>query len=221
MSKKPKILAAMLFMYVSLICVGFASWTISNGSATNPSIYGSIVVDNVINTSDVLVMASNKMFDYYNSGFVESDGTITLKGSIYLEYTLAIDKCKDVFKEDTDLVIYVDLKHPSGVLNSDSTFEGFFSSDKNAPIQSEAALESNEDLPDVDLPDFNYDTGKSVITFSNFKNIQEKSVTIKITITFTVTDDASHTYFKNNVYPFLKKYDKCFVVTTKLTGTGA
>lgn len=215
MSKKPKILAAMLFMYVSLICVGFASWTISNGSAANPSIDGSIVVDNVINTSDVLVMTKNSMFDYYNSGFVESDGTITLTGSIYLEYTLDINKCKDVFNEDNNLVIYVDLKHPSDVLNSDSTFEGFFSSDKNAPIQSEPVLESN-----VDLPDFNYATGKSVITFNNFKNIQEKSVTIKITITFTVTDDASHTYFKNNVYPFLKNNDKCFVVTTKLTGTG-
>ena len=220
MSKKPKILAAMLFMYVSLICVGFASWTISNGSAANPSIDGSIVVDNVINTSDVLVMTSNKMFDYYNSGFVANDeenvGAITLTGSIYLEYTLDIGKCKDVFKEDTNLVIYVDLKHPSDILNSNSTFEGFFSSDKNAPIQSKAALEST-----VDLPDFNYATGKSVITFNNFKNIQEKSVTIKITITFTVNDDENHTYFKNNVYPFLKNNDKCFVVTTKLTGTGA
>lgn len=216
MSKKPKILSAMLFMYVSLICVGFASWTISNGSSGNNSIDGSIVVDNVINTSDVLVMTSNKMFDYYNSGFVENDGTITLTGSIYLEYTLDIKKCKTVFNDNTNLEIYVDVKHPSGVLNSNSTFEGFFSSDKNAPIQSEAVLESN-----VDLPDFNYATGKSVITFNNFKNIQKESVTIKITITFTVTDDASHTYFKDNVYPFLKNNDKCFVVTTKLTGTGA
>ncbi len=217
MSKKPKILAAMLFMYVSLICVGFASWTISNGSSGNNSIDGSIVVDNVINTSDVLVMTNNtRMFDYYNSGFVENDGTITLEGSIYLEYTLAIDKCKDVFKENTNLVIYVDLKHPSDVLNSNSTFEGFFSSDKNAPIQSEAALESN-----VGSPAFNYIAGKSVITFSDFKNIPEESVTIKITIIFTVTDDASHTYFKESIYPFLKNNDKCFAVTTKLTGTGA
>lgn len=200
-----------------MICVGFASWTISYGSAANPSIDGSIVVDNVINTSDVLVMTSNKMFDYYNSGFVESDGTITLTGSIYLEYTLDIKKCKTVFNDNTNLEIYVDVKHPSGVLNSNSTFEGFFSSDKNAPIQSEAVLDSN-----VNLPDFNYDKlGKSVITFNNFKNIQEESVTIKITITFTVTDDASHTYFKEIVYPFLKNNDKCFVVTTKLTGTGA
>ena len=49
MSKKPKILAAMLFMYVSLICVGFASWTISGGNTEPVSIStnGSIQVDDV------------------------------------------------------------------------------------------------------------------------------------------------------------------------------
>lgn len=214
MSKKPKIIVAMFFMYVSLICVGFASWTISNGSAANPSIDGSIVVDNVINTSDVLVMTDKtRMFDYYNSGFVESDGTITLKGSIYLEYTLEINKCKEVFIEDSNLVIYVDVKHPSDALYPNNTFLGFFSDSK---ITSKATLTSN-----VGSPSINYEAGKSVITFSNFKNIQESSVTIGVTIAFTVTDDENHTYFKNNVYPFLKNNDKCFAVTTKLTGTGA
>lgn len=214
MSKKPKILAAMLFMYVSLICVGFASWTISNGSSDNNSIDGSIVVDNVINTSDVLVMTNNtRMFDYYNSGFVENDGTITLKGSIYLEYTLDINKCKTVFNDNTNLEIYVDLKHPSDALDPNNTFLGFFGDTK---ITSTATLTSN-----IENANINYNLGKSVITFSNFKTIQENSVTIGITITFIVNDDENHTYFKNNVYPFLKNNDKCFVVTTKLTGTGA
>lgn len=214
MSKKPKILAAMLFMYVSLICVGFASWTISNGSSGNNSIDGSIVVDNVINTSDVLVMTNNtRMFDYYNSGFVDNDGTITLTGSIYLEYTLDINKCKTVFNEDTNLEIYVDVKHSSDALYPNDTFLGFFGDTK---ITSTATLTSN-----IENTNINYNLGKSVITFSNFKTIQDSSVTIGITITFTVNDDENHTYFKNNVYPFLKNNDKCFVVTTKLTGTGA
>lgn len=214
MSKKPKILAAMLFMYVSLICVGFASWTISNGSSGNNSIDGSIVVDNVINTSDVLVMTNNtRMFDYYNSGFVENDGTITLTGSVFLEYTLDINECKTVFNDDTNLEIYVDLKHPSDALYPNNTFLGFFDDTK---ITSTATLTSN-----IENANINYNLGKSVITFSNFKTIQENSVTIGITITFTVNDDENHTYFKNNVYPFLKNNDKCFAVTTKLTGTGA
>lgn len=214
MSKKPKILAAMLFMYVSLICVGFASWTISNGSSGNNSVDGSIVVDNVINTSDVLVMTNNtRMFDYYNSGFVENDGTITLTGSIFLEYTLDINECKTVFNDDTNLEIYVDLKHPLDALYPNNTFLGFFGDIK---ITSTATLNSN-----IENANINYNLGKSVITFSNFKTIQDSSVTIGITITFTVNDDENHTYFKNNVYPFLKNNDKCFVVTTKLTGTGA
>ena len=214
MSKKPKILAAMLFMYVSLICVGFASWTISNGSSGNNSIDGSIVVDNVINTSDVLVMTNNtRMFDYYNSGFVENDGTITLTGSIFLEYTLDINECKTVFNDDTNLEIYVDLKHPLDALYPNNTFLGFFGDIK---ITSTATLTSN-----IENANINYNLGKSVITFSNFKTIQDSSVTIGITITFTVNDDENHTYFKNIVYPFLKNNDKCFVVTTKLTGTGA
>lgn len=214
MSKKPKILAAMLFMYVSLICVGFASWTISNGSSGNNSIDGSIVVDNVINTSDVLVMTNKtRMFDYYNSGFVENDGTITLKGSIFLEYTLDINECKTVFNDDTNLEIYVDVKHPSDALYPNNTFLGFFGDTK---ITSTATLKLN-----IKNTEINYNLGKSVITFSNFKTIQDSSVTIGITITFTVNDDENHTYFKNNVYPFLKNNDKCFVVTTKLTGTGA
>ncbi|MCI6508435.1 MAG: hypothetical protein MR465_02560, partial [Bacilli bacterium] len=59
MSKKPKILAAMLFMYVSLICVGFASWTISGGGS-NPSsatANGLIETDDVINTDDYLQLS--------------------------------------------------------------------------------------------------------------------------------------------------------------------
>ena len=111
MSKKPKILVAMLFMYVSLICVGFASWTISNnGSGSgSSSASASIIADDVINSSEIVNISDFTVFDYFKNGFVNNDGYITASGNITAKLTLMIDKCKTVFAGRDNLKVVVSL----------------------------------------------------------------------------------------------------------------
>ena len=111
MSKKPKILATMLFMYVSLICVGFASWTISNnGSGTgSSSASASIIADDVINSSEIVNISDFTVFDYFKNGFVNSDGYITASGNITAKLTLIIEKCKNMFAGKENLKVVVSL----------------------------------------------------------------------------------------------------------------
>ena len=111
MSKKPKILAAMFFMYVSLICVGFASWTISNnglGSGSS-SASASIIADDVINSREIVNISDFTVFDYFKNGFVNSDGYITASGNITAKLTLNIEKCKSMFAGKESLKVVVSL----------------------------------------------------------------------------------------------------------------
>ena len=111
MSKKPKILVAMLFMYVSLICVGFASWTISNnGSGSgSSSASASIIADDVINSSEIVNISDFMVFDYFKNGFVNSDGYITASGNITAKLSLNIAKCKSLFAGKENLKVVVSL----------------------------------------------------------------------------------------------------------------
>ena len=217
MSKKPKILAAMLFMYVSLICVGFASWTISGGGS-NPSsatANGLIETDDVINTDDYIDFNGEiEGFSFYQSGFLNENNEIVDNGSIIAHYNIDINSCKMTFA--SKITVIVTLQYAAGV---SYTAEQNIFKNNNTSITATASgnniiKQSNEKT----------DSTISIYIEYDLTQISASSLLLDINFDFVIssisdgTDPASG-YFYKTVYPFLAKYKgKCFSVSTKLVG---
>ena len=84
----------MILISLSLISIGFASWTISNDvKIKDDSI---IIVDDVMKYNDYLSYTLTP-FSYYKTGFVSNTGELTNDGIISVELVVNIDNCKTKF----------------------------------------------------------------------------------------------------------------------------
>lgn len=217
MSKKPKILAAMLFMYVSLICVGFASWTISGGGShpSSASANGLIETDDVINTDDYIDFKGEiEGFSFYQSGFLNENNEIVDNGSIIAHYNIDINSCKITFA--SKITVIVTLQYAVGV---SYTAEQNIFKNNNTSITATASgnniiKQSNEKT----------DSTISIYIEYDLTQISSSSLLLDINFDFVISSisdgtDPANGYFYKTVYPFLAKYKgKCFSVSTKLVG---
>ena len=93
-SSKLKYYITMILISLSLISIGFASWTISNDvKIKDDSI---IIVDDVMKYNDYLSYTLTP-FSYYKTGFVSNTGKLTNDGIISVELVVNIDNCKTKF----------------------------------------------------------------------------------------------------------------------------
>lgn len=93
-SSKLKYYITMILISLSLISIGFASWTISNDvKIKDDSI---IIVDDVMKYNDYLNYTLTP-FSYYKTGFVSNTGELTNDGIISVELVVNIDNCKTKF----------------------------------------------------------------------------------------------------------------------------
>ena len=93
-SSKLKYYITMILISLSLISIGFASWTISNDvKIKDDSI---IIVDDVMKYNDYLSYTLTP-FSYYKTGFVSNTGELTNDGIISVELVVNIDNCKTKF----------------------------------------------------------------------------------------------------------------------------
>ena len=219
MSKKPKILAAMLFMYVSLICVGFASWTISGGGS-NPSsatANGLIETDDVINTDDYIDFNGEiEGFSFYLSGFLNENNEIVDNGSIIAHYNIDINSCKMTFA--SKITVIVTLQYAAGVTFTANSPQNMFKND-NTSITAKATGNSIINQS-IEKGDFSI----SLYINYNLSQISISNLSLDINFDFVISSisdgtDPANGYFYKTVYPFLAKYKgKCFSVSTKLVG---
>lgn len=217
MSKKPKILAAMLFMYVSLICVGFASWTISvvGSNPSSASANGLIETDDVINTDDYINFKGEiEGFSFYQSGFLNKNDEIVDNGSIISHYNIDINSCKITF--DSKITVIVTLHYAAGV--SCTAEQNMFKND-NISITAKATGDSIINQS-IEKGDFSI----SLYIDYDLTQISASSLLLDINFDFVISSisdgtDPANGYFYKTVYPFLSKYKgKCFSVSTKLVG---
>ena len=97
-SSKLKYYITMILISLSLISIGFASWTISNDvKIKDDSI---IIVDDVMKYNDYLSYTLTP-FSYYKTGFVSNTGELTNDGIISVELVVNIDNCKTKFTSRT------------------------------------------------------------------------------------------------------------------------
>lgn len=99
MSVKSKITMLAIIMYLSLICVGFASWSISvdsNDAVTSGDV---ISTESVINTSDAITVISTESFRYFNNGFISDEDTLVYSANIRVTISIDKSKCEEATAE--------------------------------------------------------------------------------------------------------------------------
>lgn len=96
MSLKFKINMFAIIMYLSLICVGFASWTLSVKNIELSTDTNVVSSENIINTSEEITINKVSSFKYFNNGFISNDNTLTHTANVIVELTINRDICKEV-----------------------------------------------------------------------------------------------------------------------------
>lgn len=108
MFTKTKIYICMFLCLISLVSVGFSSWTITG--LEEESFDVSITADKVINSKEYVYLDTTKgenssgidCFKYYEYGYLDSDGYISNYGYITTYYKLDLKKCYDLLGSDSD-----------------------------------------------------------------------------------------------------------------------
>ena len=100
MSVKSKITVLAFIIYISLICVGFASWTLTADTKDVFVDNNVVTSETIINTSDEITVGNVKNFKYFNNGFInETDNTLCYTAKVSVELTINKDKCAEVTAE--------------------------------------------------------------------------------------------------------------------------
>ena len=116
MTLKTKMSLLLFLTSVSIVSIGFSSWSIT--AETTAEINGNIKVDNVISLEDCIYFnteyGTNKMgidlLRYYDSGFIDKDNYIVNNATMTAYYTVDLMKCKDLFTPLTTMVVDISLK---------------------------------------------------------------------------------------------------------------
>lgn len=216
----------MLLSLISLVSVGFASWTVTDDFSTTAS--GMIVVDDVMKVNDYITCSSNvNKFAFFKTGFVDETGKVSNVGTIETTLTVNIANCKKKFPECNTLEIDLSLE---------STNIGIFNSEGNSTISIKVIdITSNDSSEHRDIPLNNGSPISSdtlflaILDLKNYQNLSS-TITLKVVYTFIVTNtvDIPYTeyykgapyanYFASTIYPVLLRENFNFVLSAKLTG---
>lgn len=197
----------LLLALLSLVSIGFASWSIDglqNDVSTNVS--GSLEVDDVISGTNYLKLKTNpEVFKYSERGFVNSDGDYIKNGYILLNYELDIDKCREVFNDLSSLYITLSIEYASSLIfeNGKSLFDSFemVATETNLKYQQSLQIYINNQ---TFIGNTTINNSKHDINFmlKDYLTITTES-TIDLTIKYDWNIDDNIDYFKNNVFPII------------------
>lgn len=213
--KNPKIIyhISWIFALVSLVCIGFSTWNITNQVVESQSLAGSIKADNVINSSEYIDFVSNitgtgndfDSFTYTDIGFVDdnntpgtlSDDRLVSAGRITAHYKLRTGKCNELLKLYGDNALKVECTlvgtNESGALDIFTTIPNV--------RQVKGEVEYDVLQEEVRITDEKTVATQSTATYSFIiSNISPTSTgdhTINISFKFEVTPGAG---FTNNFY---------------------
>lgn len=200
MKSRVKLIIVAFFGILSLVCVGFASWVSTKPYGAEKATINTLVYEPKDKAKYIEIVGS-KIFDYYNTGFVENDSIITHDGKITAEFKFIVNDYITDFG-NTGLTIELLLKHASNSKDLDIFEEG-------APFTISSTV-----------------SGELGGTASSSTDAQGCLTTIKLdtlpaedSVTFTVTFDlhftGTYAEFKSQVFEKLKNVR--FAVEAKVT----
>ena len=196
---------------VSLISVGFATWVATNEVITTAD--GAVIVEDVLKTNNYITCSSEDItkFSYFDTGFVNDDGSISTTGSIVSIVNVNMDTCKVQFKDSDTLAIELALEYSELSLFKTDGMEMIVEvvelDEDNKPITTNTCVGYEEPLSN----------SKKYIThlyIDDFKDLSG-SVKIQITYTFIISD---MDYYQEKILPILRTEEFNFVVSARLTG---
>ncbi|MBQ7224143.1 MAG: hypothetical protein IJX06_01135 [Clostridia bacterium] len=200
-----------IMMIISLICIGFSSWNITN-QIGGQSLTGSIKADNVINSSEYIDFDTSadaddtkdglEIFDYCADGFIVQN-TISKTATLKAHYVIKLDYCKTTFKDYTSLKVVITLRGTNGG-NAMSIFTKLAGTTVNASIFNDGGI-SADGVSNKDPELYTY-----TINFSNILSSDLTEYRFSVIYTFNV-ENFSLFYAQINNNPE-------FFISARITG---
>ena len=211
---KTKLTIVTFITFILIISVGFASWVLINPvSSVNDSI--DVIVYESGYECKYLEIKESESFDYYNTGFVENNATITDTGSITLQFLLKLDDLKEDFNTDdllkgtNNISMYITLKYSDLVTPGYNIF-----GNSNTPINCSVSD------PRISIAETsNNSEGMNVVLdINNINSISDGTIDFTVTYKVGIADNLQdpHIYFKETVFPHLKEMK--FAIRAKVEG---
>ena len=137
-----------IMMIISLICIGFSTWNITNQVVESQLLAGSIKADNVINSSEYIDFDTSadadetkdgmEVFDYCADGFIV-ENTISKTATLKAHFKIDLTHCKETFSDYASLQAVITLRGTNGG-NAMAVFTGLTGTTVNASILSDGAI---------------------------------------------------------------------------------
>ena len=198
MTLKTKMSLLLFLTSVSIVSIGFSSWSIT--AETTAELNGNIEVDNVISTDDCIYINQIETVKMCEIGFTDDSNHIVSNGKITIHYVVNVDNCKSYFS-------------PLSSLKLVSTLSLY--GEKQCDL-----IDSITDY-NVNLNEpYNYSDSSSndnkTITFSlnNFTDIDVELFEFTITMFFEYEIGEK---FKTNIYDVMNENNIQFIVQNEIT----
>ena len=200
MKSKFTLIVMTLFGFLLMFCVGFSSWVLTNPLEQQVGSIESIVYESHDNAKYIQIVGS-EVFDYYNTGFVINDVTISKNGQIIATFTLNLENYIADFG-NTGMTIELLLKHASTSKDLDvfatsapfkisSTVSGELGATSNSSSSTQGCLTT------IDL------------------SVLPDATSVTFTVTYDLNFTGSHAEFKSQV--FEKIQNVRFAIEAKVT----
>lgn len=118
MTLKSKMSLLVFLTSLSIVSVGFSSWSIT--AEAQAEVGGNIEVDNVIESTKYLQYKTHTIFNYNEDGFLDANNKPTYTGYFTINYTLDVNECKKLFGSEGSLTLDIDLHLPDDIKGSTS-----------------------------------------------------------------------------------------------------
>ena len=230
MYKKSKITLLMVLCSISLISIGFSSWTISGTVSEN--VDGSIEIDQVVSSGNCIKLNTEMGYNgiddlrYYNTGFIDSTNHVVSTGSFTVHYIIDIDNCKKDLSGISNLKnLYVSFLLLYSDQETDCELLTTYFTDYT--IECYSAIDIVDSVPQYAVPicictkqDSITNTEDKSISLnlgfdSLFTNYTTGEVYFKVSYNFTY----SGTNFETDIYNYLFVNKLNFIIKTEIDGS--
>lgn len=212
MFTKFKVYVCMILCMISLVSVGFSSWSIHGITEEDNS--GSITSDKIINSKEYVYLDTSKgdnntgidCFNYYEYGYLDDDGYATDTGYIKTYYILDLNKCRTLFGDDHGSVsVDIKIEYAEGVSSHLDLFKYAITGDGSRNVSVSCSCDDFTISMSSPVKETNYPYTYSITL--DFEDILSNSSYNSLeTIAFCVEYKLSATtgsFFYNEIFPYL------------------
>ena len=198
MTLKSKMSLLVFLTSLSIVSVGFSSWSIT--AETTAEINGNIEVDNVISTEDCIYVNEIDTIKMCENGFLDEDNHIVSTGKITFHYTVNVENCKSYFAPLSSLSLTSNLalvgEEECDLINSITGYS----------LEIDASYNSSNSASN--------DFKKIYFSLNDFIDIDEELFEFTVTMFFEYEIGDS---FKNNIYDVMTKNNIQFIIRNEIT----